>query len=163
MPIAPSSPTPSRTLAIEIDRLLQKLPGSEPARAIPPDAVPVRRGPPTRRSSTVSAKRVDWLSPDQAALLGVWLRALTATGLGVAVAWWPYGRACGWMLSGYLAVIGVVLIAGGWASFSAWRERAATAHVLAHLVMFWGIVLAAEQVLPRIGYAGISATWICGG
>lgn len=163
MPHAPSSPTPSRALAIEIDRLLKKLPGAEPARAIPHDAASVRRRPPTRRSRAVAAKRVDWFSPDQALRLGVWLRALAATGLGVAVAWWPYGRACGWMLSGYLAVIGVVLIAGGWASFSAWRMRAAAAHVLAHLVMFWGIVLAAEQVLPRIGYAAISASWVCGG
>jgi hypothetical protein len=26
---------------------------------------------------------------------------------------------------------------------------------------FWGVVLAAEQVLPRIGYAEEEATWMC--
>ena len=160
---APATPTPSRSLAIEIDRLLRKLPGSEPARAIPQESIAIRRAPPPRRAGAVAAKPAARWTDEQMTLLGVWLRALAATTLGVAVAWWPYGRTCGWMLSGYLAVIGVVLVAGGWASFSAWRVRAAAAHVLAHLVMFWGIVLAAEQVLPRIGYAAMSATWVCGG
>jgi len=28
-------------------------------------------------------------------------------------------------------------------------------------VIFWSIVLAAEQILPRVGYAYETATWMC--
>jgi hypothetical protein len=35
------------------------------------------------------------------------------------------------------------------------------AHILALVILFWGIVLAAEQVLARIGYAAERASWRC--
>jgi hypothetical protein len=39
--------------------------------------------------------------------------------------------------------------------------RGGAPHVLSLILVFWGIVLAAEQVLPRIGYAAERATWRC--
>ena len=54
-----------------------------------------------------------------------------------------------------------VLLTGCWASWNAWRFRVASAHVTALIVVFWGIVLAAEQLLPRIGYAAVDAVWSC--
>ena len=59
-------------------------------------------------------------------------------------------------------MIAAVLVSGGWASITAWRSHVALAHLSALIVFFWGIVLAAEQVLPRIGYAAIEASWMCG-
>ncbi|MFN0097876.1 MAG: hypothetical protein ACKVS7_04310 [Gemmatimonadaceae bacterium] len=96
-------------------------------------------------------------------LFGVWMRTTAAVGLGTAVLYWPYANDCGMLLHLYMGVVAAVLISGGWASITAWRSRVAPAHVMALVVFFWGIVLAAEQVLPRIGYAALRATWMCGG
>lgn len=95
--------------------------------------------------------------------ISAWLRALLAAALGAAVSIWPYASDCGWMLYLALFVIATVMIAGAWASIWAWRLQAAAAHVLSLAVIFWGVVLAAEQVLPRIGYAAVSAAWACVG
>ena len=39
------------------------------------------------------------------------------------------------------------------ASVWTWRHRAARAHVLSLLLVLWGLVLGAIEVLPRVGYA----------
>jgi hypothetical protein len=90
-----------------------------------------------------------------------WFGAVSAVGLGLAVTQWPYTRDCGMMLHLYLGVTGSVMIVGGWATITAWKVRNAGVHVVGALVMFWGIVLAAEQILPRIGYAAVPAAWSC--
>jgi hypothetical protein len=56
----------------------------------------------------------------------------------------------------------VLLLVAAWAAIAAWKLRVPAAHVLGLAVGFWGIVLAAEQVLPRVGYAAEVATWRCG-
>lgn len=81
--------------------------------------------------------------------------------LGVALTQWPYAAACGFPLFGYLATILVVLVMAGWGFIASWRRRMAVAHITALVVGFWGILLAAEQILPRIGYASTEATWMC--
>lgn len=93
----------------------------------------------------------------------VWMRALLAAGLGVAVLQWPYANECGAMLYLYCGVVASVLVTGGWAATWSWRLRIAPAHLLSLIAIFWGIVLAAEQVLPRIGYAPFPQTWTCVG
>jgi hypothetical protein len=35
-------------------------------------------------------------------------------------------------------------------------------HLVSFVLFYWGLVLAAEQVLPRIGYAADPAAWLCG-
>ncbi|NIM48480.1 MAG: hypothetical protein GTN62_02200 [Gemmatimonadales bacterium] len=37
----------------------------------------------------------------------------------------------------------------------------AFAQIVSLIVVYWGIVLAAEQILPRIGYAKAEASWRC--
>ena len=44
-----------------------------------------------------------------------------------------------------------------WIAFVSWRLRRGVAHVLGLILFFWGTVLAAEQLLPRIGYAVVEA------
>jgi hypothetical protein len=56
-------------------------------------------------------------------------------------------------MAGYLLAVAVVTIGGVWSSRWTWRHRTARAHVLSLLLIVWGIVLAAIEVLPRIGYA----------
>jgi hypothetical protein len=97
--------------------------------------------------------------------LGVMARLLLAIILGGAMLFWPYSARCGVGLFGYLGAVGVVLTAGIWTSIWTWRHRSARAHVLSLLIVLWGGVLGAIEVLPRIGYASPSpdhpAEWIC--
>jgi len=95
--------------------------------------------------------------------LGVVIRVGLALALAVGINFWPYSARCGLGLAGYLASVTVVCAAGGWAAVSTWRARTGRAHLLALLVVTWGIALAAVEVLPRIGYAKDPAriAWIC--
>jgi hypothetical protein len=55
--------------------------------------------------------------------------------------------------------------AGAWASIWTWKHRAAKAHTLSLMLVLWGLVLGAIDVLPRIGYAkptvGHPVGWMC--
>lgn len=97
--------------------------------------------------------------------LGVFARLVLAVALGVGMLFWPYSARCGVGLYGYLASTAVVVAAGVWSSVWTWRHRAARAHLLALLLIVWGAVLGAIEVLPRVGYATPSAShpaiWAC--
>jgi hypothetical protein len=62
---------------------------------------------------------------------------------------------------GYLGAILTIILGGGWAAVSAWRYRASLAHVLSLIILFYGIMMAAAELLPRTGYAVDHATWEC--
>lgn len=156
------------SLGLEIDRLIKTLPGADPKLQgdLAPELSPAQASRvvvvgavnPPRMTPTAAPL----FTPRQLELIGAWMRSVVAGALGTAVLYWPYAHDCGWLLHAYLGVIGAVLVSGGWASWSAWRARVAAAHVVALIVVFWGIVLAAEQLLPRIGYAAVDAAWRCG-
>ncbi len=169
-------------LGLEIEKLIRQLPGADPH--LKGDMQPIGAFGPTAEPASGPARRPSvqayaTVSPNASAppirksrqleldrrweLAGVWSRTIAAVALGAAVVAWPYANACGLQLYLYLGVVGSVLISSSWASMTAWRSRIAPAHVLGLVVFFWGIVLAAEQVLPRIGYAAIDARWACGG
>jgi len=96
---------------------------------------------------------------------GVFARVTLAVLLGVAIIFWPYSARCGFGLYAYLASVMVVIVGGGWASVWTWRHRAAKGHTLSLLIVLWGLILGAIDVLPRVGYAKPSAThpatWTC--
>jgi hypothetical protein len=96
---------------------------------------------------------------------GVYARLTLAVTVAAAMMIWPYPSKCGVGLIGYLAAIGVVVAGGLWSSVWTWRHRAARAHTVSLLVLTWGLVLGAIEVLPRIGYAkpdaNHPATWVC--
>jgi hypothetical protein len=98
-----------------------------------------------------------------AAAAGFWARVALAVLLGVCITQWPYAHECGLALLGYSGAVGTVILAGSWVGLVSWRRRNPYAHVLALVLAFWGIVLAAEQLLPRIGYAAEPAAWQCEG
>jgi hypothetical protein len=163
MATPPDPRSTDNDLAREIDKLLKQLPGADPhlrgdvepssgpSAARPVGASPPGvTSPPRRPEPSLLAQR-----------LSVWLRAILAAGLAGAITQWPYAHDCGRWLYLYLGAIATVMIGGAWAGVWAWRLRSAAAHVLSLIVVFWGIVLAAEQVLPRIGYAAEAATWRC--
>jgi hypothetical protein len=172
---APSSSSPDHDLAQEIERLMKHLPKADPRLLGTPGAMPAVRpsvarsalagSTPTSRTPTARTPAARTPSDAAATPLAqqahVWGRVALAAGFAAAVAEYQYSRNCGWMLGLYLAVVAVVMIAGAWGSIVSWRGRNLPAHVLSLVVVFWGIVLAAEQVLPRIGYAASDASWAC--
>jgi hypothetical protein len=96
---------------------------------------------------------------------GVMLRLALAVALGVGIVFWPYDTRCGVGLFGYLAATGMVSITGIWSAIWTWRHRSARGHLLSLLLVAWGGILAAREVLPRIGYANPTearpAIWFC--
>lgn len=146
-------------LAHEIDKLLKQLPNADPHLLGDPEPVRVApRGAPPASAAAPKATEPSLL----AQRLSVWLRTLLAAGLAGAITQWPYAQECGRPLYLYLGAVGAVMLGGAWAGVWAWRLRSATAHVVSLIVVFWGIVLVAEQLLPRIGYAAVTGVWRCG-
>ena len=91
------------------------------------------------------------------------LRLTLSVALGVGILFWPYGNRCGFGLSGYLIAVAAVLGSGVWSALWTWRHRTGRAHVLSVLLIVWGLILGAQEVLPRIGYAKLPLTWSCTG
>lgn len=97
--------------------------------------------------------------------LGVMARLVLAVALGVGMLFWPYSARCGVGLFGYLGAAAMVVVAGGWSSIWSWRHRSGQAHVLSLLLIVWGVILGATEILPRVGYAipdaQHPAIWMC--
>jgi hypothetical protein len=105
---------------------------------------------------------------EQRAQVRTWpafLRLGLASALGVGILFWPYGARCGGGLAAYLGAVAVVVVGGVWSAVWTWRHRTARAHLLSLLLVLWGLVLAAVDVLPRSGYAKPTAdhpaSWAC--
>jgi hypothetical protein len=94
-------------------------------------------------------------------MLALWARVLLGIVLGGAMTEWPHPHGCGMHLLGYLGAVATVMLAGAWIAFASWKLRTGLPHILSLILVFWGIVLAAEQLLPRIGYAADRASWRC--
>jgi hypothetical protein len=137
-----------------VDRLLAQLPGLQGAGDPPPVATRQQPGP----IRFVSSARQHPL-PTPA---GLWGRLALGLALGGMITAWPYFRECGFPLIGYMAAVVSVALAGGWVAVIAWKLRNEVAHILALLLVLWGLTLMAEVLLPRSGYAAIPAYWQCG-
>jgi hypothetical protein len=136
-----------------VDRLLAQLPGLQ-GEAPAPRAAP--------RQAVSGGGGVHYVQyAEQEDLLGPWARLLLGLALGTMIAWWPYPRSCGFPLIGYLGAILTIMLAGGWAAVSSWRYRASLAHLISLILVFYGIMLGAAELLPRTGYAVDHATWEC--
>jgi putative flippase GtrA len=84
---------------------------------------------------------------------GVFARLLLSVALGVAIVFWPYGSRCGPGLAAYLGAVTAVVASGVWSSVWTFRHRAGRAHALSLLLILWGLILGAQELLPRVGYA----------
>ena len=89
------------------------------------------------------------------------LRLTLSVVLGVAILFWPYANRCGVGLAGYLFGVSAVAASGVWSAVWTWRHRVGRAHALSILLIVWGLVLGATEILPRIGYAKQSLSWSC--
>lgn len=137
----------------KIDQQIEALPdGDEILRPTPAGAPPaVRPGAP--------------VAPTRGSTFGALARLTLAVALGVGIMFWPYEARCGVGLAAYLGAVAVVIGAGVWSSVWTWRHRTARAHVLSLLLVLWGLILGATEVLPRVGYARPTlqhpAIWSC--
>jgi hypothetical protein len=100
-------------------------------------------------------------------IFGAVSRIVLVLSLSLAINAWPYGRACGAGLLGYLAAAGAIVAGSVWAIVGTWHNRSPKLHAVAILAMAWGSVLIASQVLPRVGYTNLDLrsrpTWRCWG
>ena len=120
---------------------------------------------PTQGAPTPAAKAEIASVQQQTSTFGVFARLVLAVALAVGMLFWPYVARCGAGLAGYMGAVLVVVTAGAWTAVWTWRHRSARAHVLSLLLVLWGLVLGALEVLPRVGYAVPTvdrpATWLC--
>jgi hypothetical protein len=108
---------------------------------------------PKSAAKTTSQQQAIVEKQSRTSTFGVMMRLLLAVAMGVGILFWPYEARCGFGLLGYLAAVGVLMTAGAWSAVWAWRHRAGKAHVLSLLIVVWGTLLGAQELLPRIGYA----------
>jgi hypothetical protein len=140
-----------------VDRLLAQLPGLQ-GQPEPTRAPSVART--TFSAAPTYSAAIDGSNPQRQAL-SMWFRVVLGLSLGITMGWWPYPRACGIQLFSYLAAVATVVVAGMWAASASWRVRSGLAHALALVLVFYGLLLATSELLPRTGYAIESATWSC--
>lgn len=138
----------------KIDRLISAQAGApkQPASRERAPAAPPAQGKPAAPALPSADRGPRW---------AVWGRVVLGVVLGAAVTQWPNAHACGVALFLYLGAVGMVLLAGGWGAVTAWRRRLPGPHVASLALMLWGLALGAREVLPRVGYAQHSSTWIC--
>ncbi len=89
------------------------------------------------------------------------VRLALSVALGVGILFWPYANRCGLGLTGYLIAVTAVAVSGVWSAVWTWRHRLGRAHTLSILLIAWGLILGASEVLPRIGYAKQILMWSC--
>jgi hypothetical protein len=100
-------------------------------------------------------------APTRGDTVALWARVFLGMAFGGVMTQWPYPYGCGSPLLGYLGAVAMVMVTGAWIAVASWRLRNGVVHILAFIILFWGVVLAAEQVLPRVGYAAEQANWRC--
>ena len=135
----------------DIDRAIQQ---QGPAPAAPrPAAGPAPRSGPSLPPGAPPARR--------GSVAITWLWVLLAVALAVALPLWPYQHTCGLQTVFFLGAAGITAIVGGLAAASSWANRRGFAHLLSLLVIVWAGIVAATEVLPRVGYAREARTWTC--
>lgn len=120
---------------------------------------------PTRGAPTPQAKAVVVDQQRTTSTFGVFARLTLSVALGVGIVFWPYSARCGLGLAAYLGAVAALVVSGVWSSIWTWRHRSSRAHTLSLLLVLWGLLLGAIDVLPRAGYAvptaAHPATWGC--
>ncbi len=149
----------------DVERLLAKLSGLGSAPVREPAAARAGGGASSSYAASqpriaVGVARPTGL-PSREEHFALWARVLLGVTLAAAMTQWPYQHACDLPLFGYLGAVAAMLLAGGWIAFASWHIRSGPAHVLSLILVYWGIVLAAEQALPRLGYAADAESWRC--
>jgi hypothetical protein len=116
---------------------------------------------PTSKATTPELRTQVLVQRERTSSWPALLRLALATALGVGILFWPYASRCGVGLFAYLGAVLVLMVGGIWSAVWTWRHRTARAHALSLILVLWGIVLAAVEILPRVGYAVAFKPWMC--
>ena len=139
----------------ELKKIDKRMESMSDAALIPAPA----KGAPSAVRAAVAAER------ETTRTWPAFLRLALATALAVGILFWPYPSRCGAGLAGYLVAVSAVTVGGLWSSVWTWRHRTSRAHVLSLLLVIWGLLLGAMEILPRTGYAKPDAArpagWVC--
>ena len=138
----------------------QARPALPAGKAAPPAARPSSKAAPPREADDHSDGGTSGL-----AKFMLYARVVLAAALGIGMMFWPYDAKCGSGMVLYLGAVAAVVVSGTWSAVWSWRHRAARLHTLSLLLILWGLVLGAIDILPRIGYAkpdvAHPAGWMC--
>jgi hypothetical protein len=140
----------------DIDRVIDKQGATAPRGAPPPALPPGGTMSPAPRAPVPTEPVVG-----RGSVARTWFWMALAVLLAAALPLWPYGKGCGLQLFFYLGAGALALLAGAAGAINSWRSRRGIAHVVSLLVIVFAGVMAAREVLPRIGYAAESQAWLC--
>ena len=125
----------------DIDKVIARQPASAPA---PP--------PGAGKAPTPGQRRFVALT---------WFWTGLAIVLAVALPLWPNDKSCGLRLVFYLGAAGIALLMGVLGALASWSYRRGLAFVLSLMAILWAGVMAAREILPRVGYAKQELHWTC--
>jgi hypothetical protein len=60
-----------------------------------------------------------------------------------------------------MGAIGLLTLTALWVMLVSWRRRSGLSHLLGLLMLGYAIWLGVSEILPRTGYARVTATWSC--
>jgi hypothetical protein len=125
----------------DIDKVIAKQPASAPGAATPPGKPPT---PAQRRFVALT-----------------WFWTGLAVILAVALPLWPNDKSCGLRLVFYLGAAVIALLMGVLGALASWSHRRGLAFVLSLVAIVWAGIMAAREILPRVGYAKQELHWTC--
>lgn len=135
-----------------IDQVIAKggyvAPGGPPAAAPASGGAPVPAAPPRPQGGLHH-------------FIAVWGRTLLGLGLAAGLWNWPWAHHCGGYLYFYLAAVSILALGGLWIMRISWVRRVGLSHMLGLLILGYAVWLGASEILPRVGYARVPATWSC--
>ena len=131
------------------------------------DGLPPEPSPNDHRQKRDTERREREKQEAIAASFGVYFRLTLVVSLAISLVCWPYDVTCGAMVFGYLAAVVVLVVGGIWTAVATFAHQMPWRHLVALMMVLWGLALGAAEVLPRIGYAvpapGRSTDWSCSG
>ncbi len=125
----------------DIDKVIAKQPVPAPA----PAGTGTKPAPPSQRRFVALT----------------WFWTALALILAAALPLWPNDKSCGLRLVFYLGAAGIALLMGVLGGLASWSYRRGLAHLLSLLAIVWAGVMAAREILPRVGYAQQELHWTC--
>ena len=99
--------------------------------------------------------------PQRGFLALTWFWTGLAIILAVALPLWPNDKSCGLRLVFYLGAAAIALLMGVLGALASWSYRRGLAFVLSLMAILWAGVMAAREILPRVGYAKQELHWTC--
>ena len=129
------------------------------------DGLPPEPSPNEQRQKRDVERRERQRQEAIGASFGVYFRLTLVVSLGISLVCWPYDVTCGAMVFGYLAAVVILVVGGIWTAVATFTHQMPWRHLVALLMVLWGLSLGAAELLPRIGYANPaprrSTSWSC--